>query len=158
SPEGRAGQGEAIAMADKVAAGTGVAGEGEHPKAFPPLDTTTFAPQLIWLALSFALLYVLLQRFALPRVGQMIEQRSDRIKRDLAQAEKLKTDTEGALDGYERALGEARTKAGALARSVRERLGADIERQRREVDAEIARQLAVAEKSIGETKTRALAS
>jgi F-type H+-transporting ATPase subunit b len=140
----------------ETAAGTAVPGDGGHHK-FPPLDNTTFAPQLVWLALTFGLLYVLLKRVALPRIGEMIEQRSDRIRRDLQQAEQLKIDTEQALDNYERALGEARTKAGALAKGVREKLNADIQQQRAAVDEEIARQLAAAERSIGETKARALA-
>ena len=87
-------------MADKVGAqkaGTAVP-EGVGPgKVFPPLDPGTFAPQLIWLALTFGLLYLILKRVVLPRVGEVIEERGDRIKRDLAQAEKLKADTEKAL-------------------------------------------------------------
>ena len=138
-------------------AGTTAVPGGGHAKTFPPLDPTTFAPQLVWLALTFGVLYVLLRRIALPRIGSMLEERSDRIRRDLEQAEKLKLDTEQALGNYERALGEARTKAGALAKGVREKLNADIQQQRAAVDEEIARQLAAAERSIGETKARALA-
>jgi F-type H+-transporting ATPase subunit b len=141
----------------ETTAGTAVAAAGGHHK-FPPLDSTTFAPQLVWLALTFGLLYVLLKRVALPRIGEMIEQRGDRIRRDLEQAEKLKIDTQQALDDYERALGEARAKAGALAKDVRERLNADIQQQRTAIDNEIAHQLAAAERSIGETKAKALTS
>jgi F-type H+-transporting ATPase subunit b len=141
----------------ETAAGTVVPG-GAHPRAFPPLDPTNFAPQLIWLALSFGLLYLLVKRVALPRIGEMVQQRSDRIRRDLEQAEKLKIDTEQALDNYERALSAARTRAGALAKDVREKLNADIQKQRGAIDAEIARQLVAAERSIGETKAKALAS
>lgn len=48
-------------------------------KVFPPLDADTFAPQLVWLALSFGLLYLLLKRIVLPRVSEVIEERGDRI-------------------------------------------------------------------------------
>jgi F-type H+-transporting ATPase subunit b len=67
-------------------ASTGTPTDAPHAKVFPPLDVGTFAPQLVWLALTFALLYVLLKRAVLPRVGEVIEERSDRVKRDLAQA------------------------------------------------------------------------
>ena len=89
-------------MAQK--AGTSVPESGAHAKVFPPLDPNTFAPQLVWLALTFGLLYLILKRVALPRVGEVIEERADRVKRDLAQAEKLKTDTAAALAEYEQAL------------------------------------------------------
>jgi len=127
-------------MADKAAAhkaGTAVPAEGVGPgKVFPPLDASNFAPQLIWLALTFGLLYLILKRVVLPRVGEVIEERGDRVKRDLTQAEKLKSDTETALANYEQALGDARAK----------------------VEAQITAKLAEAEKRIADTKSRALAS
>jgi F-type H+-transporting ATPase subunit b len=144
-------------MAEPAAAGTAVASDGGHGKAFPPLDPGTFAPQLVWLALSFGLLYILLKRTALPRIGELIEERKERVRRDLEQAEKLKIDTEQALDNYERALGEARARASTLAKDVRERLNADIQQQRAVVDQQIAGDLAAAEKRIGEMKDKALA-
>ena len=101
-----------------------------HVKVFPPLDSGTFVPQLFWLALTFGLLYLLLKRFALPRVGEVIEERRERIKRDLAKAETLKTETEKALANYEQALGDARAKAGAIAKDVRDKLTAEIDNER----------------------------
>jgi F-type H+-transporting ATPase subunit b len=148
-------------MADKVGAqkaGTAVP-EGVGPgKVFPPLDPGTFAPQLIWLALTFGLLYLVLKRVVLPRVGEVIEERSDRIKRDLAQAERLKGDTEKALANYEQALGEARAKAGAIAKTMRDKLTAEVDNERGKVEAQIAAKLVEAEKRIAETKSYALAS
>ena len=146
-------------MADKVGtqkAGTAVP-EGVGPgKVFPPLDPGTFAPQLIWLALTFGLLYLVLKRVVLPRVGEVIEERSDRIKRDLAQAEKLKTDTQKALGNYEQALSDARAKAGTIAKAMRDKLTAEVDKERARVEAEIARKVAEAEARIEQTKTRAL--
>src|SRR5215475_12608962 len=118
---------------------TGTPGDAPHAKVFPPLDAGTFAPQLVWLALTFALLYVILKRAVLPRVGEVIEERSDRIKRDLAQAEELKVETDKALTHYEQSLSDARAQAGAIVKTMRAKL-------------------AEAETRIAETKSRALAS
>jgi F-type H+-transporting ATPase subunit b len=125
---------------------------------FPPLDPGTFAPQLIWLALTFGLLYLMLKRVVLPRVGEVIEERGDRVKRDLAQAEKLKGDTEKALANYEQALGDARSKAGAIAKTMRDKLTAEVDGERAKVEALITAKLAEAESRIAETKSKALAS
>jgi F-type H+-transporting ATPase subunit b len=143
-------------MAQK--AGTTVPEGAGHPKVFPPLDSGTFAPQLIWLALTFGLLYLLLKRVVLPRVGEVIEERGDRIKRDLAQAEKLRTDTEKARANYEQALGDARAKAGSIAKTVREKLAGEVDNERAKVEAQISAKLAEAEGRIAETKSKALAS
>ena len=148
-------------MAEKAGAqkaGTAVPESAGHAKVFPPLDPATFAPQLIWLALTFGLLYLILKRVVLPRVGEVIEERGDRIKRDLAQAEKLKADTEKALANYEQALGDARAKAGAIAKTMRDKLTAEVDKERAKVEAQIAAKLAEAESRIAETKSKALAS
>ena len=123
-------------MAQK--AGTSVPASGAHAKVFPPLDPDTFVPQLVWLALTFGLLYVLLRRVVLPRVGEVIEERADRIKRDLEQAEKLKAETEAALANYEQALAEARAKSNAIAKSMRDKLTAEVDKERAKVEAAIA--------------------
>ena len=141
-------------MAQK--AGTAVPDTGPQAKVFPPLDPGTFAPQLVWLALTLGLLYLLLKRVALPRVGEVIEERADRIKRDLEQAEKLKADTEAALADYEQALGEARAKANAMAKGMRDTLTAEVDKERAKVDAAIAAKLAEAERRIADTKAKAL--
>ena len=146
-------------MAQKVSAGTAASDPGAQVKVpFPPLNPDTFAPQLIWLALTFGLLYLILKRYALPRVGEVIEERRDRIQRDLAQAEKLKVETEQALANYERALSEARTKALGVAKEARDRLTAEVDKERAKVEAAIARKLSEAEARIAQTKSRALAS
>ena len=147
-------------MAQKAGtkAGTTVPEGAAHAKVFPPLDPGTFAPQLIWLALTFGLLYLVLKRVALPRVGEVIEERADRIKRDLAQAEKLKADTEAALANYEQALGEARAKANAIAKGMRDKLTAEVDKERAKVEAAIAAKLAEAERRIADTKAKALNS
>jgi len=126
-----------------------------HAK-FAPLDPTTFVPQLFWLALAFGLLYVLLKRIALPRVSEVIEERRERIERDLAKAESLKTETEQALVNYEHALGEARARATAIAKDVRGKLTAEVDAERAKLDAEIARQVADAEARIAQDRARAM--
>jgi F-type H+-transporting ATPase subunit b len=143
-------------MAQK--ASTAVPESGAQPKVFPPLDAGTFVPQLVWLALTLGLLYVLLRRVVLPRVGEAIEERADRIKRDLEQAEKLRAETEDALANYEQALAEARAKSNAMAKSMRDKLTAEVDKERAKVDAAIAAKLSEAERRIADTKSKALGS
>ncbi len=60
---------------------------GEEHAAFPPFAADTFGTQLIWLALSFAVLYFVLSRLALPRIGAILDDRKARIDTDLGAAE-----------------------------------------------------------------------
>lgn len=122
----------------------------------PQLNPADFAPQLIWLAITFIGLYLLLSRIALPRIGEVIEERRDRVQRDLDEAERLKTETEKAIASYEQALAEARGKAHNIAQGTRDQLTAEVDRERAEVDAQLAEQTAAAEERISLAKNAAL--
>ena len=75
--------------------------------AFPPFQRETFASQAIWLAVSFVILYALVARLALPRIGAIIENRRSRIAADIAD-KKLRP----ALDASSKFVTDAR--AGSL--------------------------------------------
>jgi F-type H+-transporting ATPase subunit b len=122
----------------------------------PQLDPSNFAPQIFWLVISFALLYLLMSRFALPRVGHILEERQGRIAGDLAAAAKLREDTEQAIADYEKALAEARARAQGIARQAREEIAADIAKQRASVDEQISAKTADAEKRITTLKDSAV--
>ncbi len=122
----------------------------------PQLDFATFTPQLIWLAITFIGLYLLMARVALPRIGGVIEQRRSKIADDLDAAQTLKNDTDKAIAAYEQELAEARAKAHAIAQETRDQLNAEVEAERNKVDAEIAEKVANAEKAIAATKAQAL--
>ena len=57
---------------------------------FPPFDPATFASQLLWLAIFFGLLYFLMQRVALARIGGILAARDNLVAGDLAEAARLK--------------------------------------------------------------------
>lgn len=131
-------------------------GSEAHGKSFPPLDPSTFAPQLIWLAITFVTLYFVMSRVALPRISTVIEERRDRIASDLDQAEQLKQQTEEAIAAYEESLTQARAKAIGIAQETREALTNEVEAEKLEAEKQISETLAVAEKRISDAKSAAL--
>lgn len=133
------------------------AAQAETTGGLPQLNPENFAPQLIWLAITYGVLYVALSWFILPRIGQVIDERRSRIQRDLDEAERLRKETEAAIASYEQALAEARNKASSIAKETREKLGAETERERARVEETINAKLAEAERRIEATKTRAMA-
>jgi len=70
----------------------------------PQLNPLDWGPQLIWLLITFGILYLLMVYVALPRIGGVIEARAARIAKDLATADSLRRETEEAIAAYERAL------------------------------------------------------
>lgn len=124
----------------------------------PQLDSAFFAPQLIWLAITFVILYVLMARVALPRISAVLEARQDRIAHDLDDAASLKAEAEATLAAYEAAMAKAHSEAQTmLAQAADERIGEAAARQA-ELDDRLASQLADAEARIDEAREAAMAS
>ena len=126
--------------------------------AFPPFNAQTFASQLIWLVLTFAVLYVLMAKVALPRITSIIESRQKHIADDLAEAQRLKGDSDAAIAAYEKALADARARAQIIANETRERQTAAAEASRKKIENELNAKLADAEKTIAATKQAAMAN
>ena len=128
------------------------------PGPFPPFMKETFASQLIWLALAFVLLYLLMAKVGLPRVGEILAARRARIEGDLAEAERFRQESEAALAAYDKALADARNRAQAIASETRDKLMGEAEQRRKALEAELNTQLATAEQTITTTKTNAMAN
>lgn len=122
----------------------------------PQLDPDTFAPQLIWLAITFIGLYIVMARIALPRIGNAIEHRRDRIANDLDQAQALKEATDRAIATYEARMAEARARAHDMNQETRQKLKDEVEAERARVEADLAEKVAKAEKRIAKVKDGAL--
>jgi F-type H+-transporting ATPase subunit b len=130
----------------------------EHKGPFPPFDSSTFASQLVWLVITFVLLYALMAKVALPRVGGIIAQRQNRIDEDLAQANAFKAQSDAALAAYEKALADARARAQAIAGEMRDKQAAETEATRKKLEKQLNAKLAEAEKIIGASKQAAMAN
>jgi len=138
--------------------GTHTETDGGHGGAFPPFDSSTFASQLVSLVIAFVALYIIVSRVALPRVGALIDARQNKIAGDLAEAQKLKDESEAALKAYESDLAQARSRAQAIAAESREKLNAASEAERKTLEDKLAVKLADAEKTIAATRATAMSN
>jgi F-type H+-transporting ATPase subunit b len=125
---------------------------------FPPFNKETFPSQLLWLVVFFVLLYVIISKLAIPRIGGIVEARRGRIDGDLAEANRLKTQSDEALKAYEKSLADARGRAQALASETRDRLNAEADASRKALESKLNAKLAEAEKTIATTKTAAMSN
>ena len=108
-------------------AGAHAADAAQHASGgLPQLNNADFAPQLIWLAVIFCVLYLVMSKLVIPSVGSVLEERGDRIAKDLAAAQRLKSETETALANYEKAMSDAKARAQKIAQENRDALNAEI--------------------------------
>ncbi len=122
----------------------------------PQLQIGDFAPQLVWLAITFIGLYLFLAKVALPKVGSVLEERAGRIASDLAEAQRLKIETEQAIAAYEQALAEARGRAKSIVQNNQAELAKMLDAERARVEQALAAKTAAAEAEIEALKKSSL--
>lgn len=131
--------------------------EQPHAKEpFPPFNGETFASQLVWLAITFVALYLIVSKLALPRVGSIIAARQGAIADDLAKAQGLKEASDKELATYEDELAAARARAQAIGSDTRDKLAAQAESERKVLEDKLNARLADAEKTIDATRRTAM--
>ena len=126
--------------------------------AFPPFDPHTYPTSILWLAVTFGILYFTMSRYALPRVGSILGERSAKIHERLAAARKMREQARQASDAYDRTLAEARARSQELANATRNRVKSEQEGKRTTLEAELDDKLKAAELRIADTKAAAMAN
>jgi F-type H+-transporting ATPase subunit b len=121
----------------------------------PQLDVSTFTPQLVWLAITFVVLYLLMSKLGLPQVNAILEARRKRVDDDLARAAEIKAEADTVVAAYQRTLAEARAGAQAAIKGRTDKFATEAAERQRQLAESLAEQTRAAEREIGAAKERA---
>ncbi|MAV88558.1 MAG: F0F1 ATP synthase subunit B' [Rhodospirillaceae bacterium] len=124
----------------------------------PQLDISTFLPQIVWLIITFGVLYILMAKLALPRIGSILEQRQNRIEDNLGMAQNLKRESEADAKAYEAAIVEAREQARSSIQLAIKEMSEQSQRRQSELNDRLVAELKSAEERIGEAKKKAMSN
>ena len=143
---------EAASGAAEAAGHAGAAGQSA---GMPQLDFSTFGNQIFWLLVALALIYLVLSRVALPRIGGILADRQGKITSDIAAAEELKLKAEAAEKTYNQALIDARAEANRIVAEARAEIQKDLDKATARADAEISAKAAESARRIEEIRAGA---
>ncbi len=122
----------------------------------PQLDPSKFVSQLFWLAVTFGLFLLIVWRIALPKIGRVLEDRRERIERDIARAGEIKTEAEQVLVAYDRLSAEGKASAQVIIRQEHERAAAEAAADHEKLGARLAHEITTAESRIAVARESAL--
>jgi len=88
-----------------------------HESPNPILPATN---ELIWGAASFLVLLLALWKFGIPAVTKMSNERTERIRTSLDEAESAKTEAQTVLADYQRQLADARNESARIVEEARQ--------------------------------------
>ena len=145
------------AEAAGAAAHAADAGHAAQSAGMPQLDVSTFGNQIFWLLVVLAVIYWVLSRIALPRIGGVISDRQGAITGDLMQAEEFKKKAKDAEAAYGQALADARTEAGKIIAAQKAEIQKELDAAIAKADAEISARAAESEKRIAAIRDSATA-
>ena len=131
---------------------------GGSALGMPQLCADWMGNQVAWLVVSLIVIYLLLSRVALPRIGAVVAERSGTITNDIAAAEELKQKAVEAEAAYEKALADARVQAAAIVADAKAEIQADLDVELAKADAQIAAKASESEKAIAEIRDGAVKS
>ena len=118
----------------------------------PQFNVTTFSPQIIWLVISYLVLYFLMAKVALPRIGGILEERQARIDDNLDAAQSLRNESNAEAEAYEGSMAEAREQARSTIYDATQEMSADSARRHEELGERLSGELKSAEQRIAEAK------
>ena len=124
----------------------------------PQLCAEWWPNQIFWLLVTLVVIYFVLSKIALPRIGAVLADRKSTITNDLAAAEELKQKAVSAEKAYNDALATARTEAAKIVAQAKAEIQKDLDAATAKADAEIAAKAAESEKSIAEIRDGAAAA
>ncbi len=122
----------------------------------PQLDLTAFPPQIIWLVITFLILYILMAKVALPRVGGILEERQARIDDNLDNAQNLRNEAKNDAEAYEQSLAEARDQARTSIYEATQEMSEESARRHEELANRLSGEIKAAEDNINQAKEAAL--
>lgn len=144
-----------MATETQVAEGAAQAAE---KVGMPQLDFATFPNQIFWLVVTLVVIYFVLTRIALPRIGAVLAERQGTISNDIATAEELKLQAQDAERAYQKALADARAEAQRIVAEAKAEIKADLDAAIARADEEITAKSAEAEAQIAEIRAGAMQS
>jgi F-type H+-transporting ATPase subunit b len=118
----------------------------------PQLDPKYWASQAFWLILVFTILYISVAKFYLPKIKNNLDNRENRIKDDLDDANKFKELSETKLKEYEKILEDAKKEVIKIQIESKNLLDKDIRTKKDAIEKEIEKEILKAQKEINDLK------
>ena len=124
----------------------------------PQLDPKYWASQAFWLILVFVILYISLSKFYLPKIKSNLDNRENKIKEDLENANKFKEQSEAKLKEYSLILDKAKKEVNKIHFDSKTALDKDIQSKKEVIEKEIEKEILKAQKEISEFKKNSISS
>ena len=122
----------------------------------PQLDPTYWASQAFWLILVFAILYISISKFYLPKIKDNLDNRENKIKEDIENANKFKEQSEAKVKEYAVILENAKKEVSKIHLDSKNNLDKDIQSKKEAIEKDIEKEILKVQKEISDLKKNSI--
>ena len=123
-------------------------------EGMPQLNPEFWISQIFWLTLAFGSLYILLEKFILPKISNNLEARKSQIAENIEAAEKKREESDKKLKDYEKIINDAKSESKNIFNQAREKILRNINSKKEILEKEIDIEIQKAEKEILDLKKK----
>ncbi len=124
----------------------------------PQLDPKYWASQTFWLIITFVILYMSIAKFYLPKIKDNLENRENKIKKDLEDANRFNELSDLKLKEYEKILEDAKKEVIKINLEAKNKLDKDIKNKKEVIENEINKEISIAQIEINNLKKNSVSS
>tara|TARA_B100000700_G_scaffold290524_1_gene348646 strand:+ start:25 stop:615 length:591 start_codon:yes stop_codon:yes gene_type:complete len=118
----------------------------------PQLNPEFWISQIVWLVLTFGILYIVLSKLILPKISDNLESRKSQILENIEMAESQREESEKKLKEFEKIILESKLEAKNHFNEVRQKILDDISNKRTAIEKDIDKEISAAEEEINNLK------
>jgi len=118
----------------------------------PQLNPEFWVSQIVWLILTFGILYIVLSKLILPKISDNLESRKSQILENIEMAETQREESEKKLKEFEKIIIESKLEAKNYFNEARQKILNDINSKRAALEKDIDEEISAAEQEVNNLK------
>ena len=120
----------------------------------PQLNPEFWISQILWLIITFGILFIVLTKVILPKISDNLETRKSQILENIETADKQKEESQKKIDEYEKIILESKLKAKSYFNEAREKILDDINKKRTALEKDLDEEISGVEKELSDLKIK----
>ena len=118
----------------------------------PQLNPEFWVSQILWLVLTFGILYIVLSKLILPKISDNLESRKSQILENIETAETQREESEKKLKEFEKIILESKLEAKNYFNEARQKILKDINNKKVALEKDIDNEISAAEQEVNNLK------
>ena len=129
-----------------------VSAQSGESGGMPQLNPEFWVSQIVWLVLTFGILYIVLSKLILPKISNNLESRKSQILENIETAETQREDSEKKIKEFEKIILESKLEAKNYFNESRQKILEDINNKRIALEKDIDDEISAVEQEVNNLK------